>query len=79
MLDYLGGCFIILSLKKFLYVKIQGAENQLTLAPITTGTEFALIPNDDRDSETILGKKWEGIYTDILTILELGILPPVSI
>ena len=68
-----------MSSKKLLHIKIQGAGNQLTLAPITSKTEFALIPNDDRDSETILGKEWEGIYTDVLTILELGILPPVSI
>ena len=68
-----------MSSKKLLHIKIQGAGNQLTLAPITSKTEFALIPNDDRDSETILGKEWEGIHTDVLTILELGNLPPVSI
>ena len=53
--------------------------DKLIPVPITSKTEFALIPNDDRDSERILDKDWEGTFTDVSEILQLPILPLVSV
>ena len=60
-------------------MKVRGVGHQLILVPITSETEFALIPNDDRDSERKLNKDWEGTFTDVSQILQLPILPQVSV
>ena len=60
-------------------MNIQVVGDKLIPVPITSKTKFALIPNDDRDSERILDKDWEGTFTDVSKILKLPILPLVSV
>ena len=72
----IGECFIACSTKGTTCLKVRHGKRIWSI-PISSKLEFALIPNEDRDSTNVLGKQWEMVFTDVADVTRLPILPKV--
>ena len=61
-----------------LRVQLLGGLHKLSV-PINSTIQFALLPEEDDGPPEKLGKEWERKFTSVSDVLDMRILPPVSV